>query len=222
MKARINRVMLKILSILRNRPKVFCIGRNKTGTTSLGKALRDLGYIVGNQATAELLIHEYARRDFRPIIEYSRTAEAFQDIPFSLPYTYQILDHTFPGSKFILSVRKNEDEWYQSLIRFHARRYDIEGKPQKKNLLNDTYRYKGFLWKANRIIYNTPEDDPYNETLLKEHYIRHNEAVIRYFKFRDDLLVVSLGEQGSYQRFCDFLEQEPVYEDFPWLNRSSE
>jgi len=204
----------------RKRPKVFCIGRNKTGTTSLGRALRDIGYKVGNQATAELLIYDYAQRNFRPIVEYCCTAEAFQDVPFSLPYTYQVLDYAFPGSRFILSIRDDEDEWYRSLIRFHQKRLGVQGKITKEHLSNDQYRYTGFVWEANRIIYNTPEDDPYNERILKEHYLRHNEDVIEYFKFRSDLLVINLKEPGSYQRFCDFLEAEPVYEEFPWLNRS--
>jgi hypothetical protein len=203
------------------RPKVFCIGRNKTGTTSLQKALKDLGYKVGDQATAELLIHHYAKRKFRPIIEYCRTAEAFQDIPFSLPYTYQILDYAFPKAKFILSVRDNEDEWYQSLIRFHRKRLRLERGPTKEDLLNDPYRYKGFLWEANRIIYATPEDDPLNAEILKAHYLKHNADVIHYFQFRDDLLVINLKEADAYAKFCDFLEVKPVYETFPVLNRSN-
>ena len=127
--------------------KVFCIGRNKTGTTSLERALSDLGYVVGHQPTAELLIHDYAQRNFKPIVEYCRTAEAFQDVPFSLPYTYQILDYAFPGSKFILTVRDNENEWYQSLIRFHRNRLGVRGKITKEDLLNDQYRYQGFIWR---------------------------------------------------------------------------
>ena len=220
MKASIYRMLLRIQCGLRRRPKVFCIGRNKTGTTSLAKALRDLGYIVGDQATAELLIHDYARRNFRPIVEYCRTAEAFQDIPFSLPYTYQALDYAFPGSKFILSIRDDEDEWYTSMTTFHQRRLGIEGPRTKEHLVNDPYRYKGFLWDVNRIALDTPEEDPVNEEILKEHYRRHNEDVITYFKFRSDLLVINLREADSYQRFCAFLGVEPLYEEFPWLNRS--
>lgn len=213
--------MFQTLFSLRKRPKVFCIGRNKTGTTSLNKALTDLGYKLGDQAVAELLIHDYAQRDFQPIVKYCHTAEAFQDIPFSLPYTYQIMDYAFPGAKFILSVRDNEDEWYQSLISFHRKRLRLQMGPTKEDLLNDCYRYKGFLWEANRIIYGTPEDDPFNEGVLKEHYLKHNSDAIKYFQFRDDLLVINLKEAGSYQKLCDFLKLEPVYEDFPWLNRSS-
>ena len=72
--------------------QIFCIGRNKTGTTSLAEALTELGIIVGEQNLAEHLIHDWARRDFRRLFLYCRTAQAFQDIPFSLPFTFQALD----------------------------------------------------------------------------------------------------------------------------------
>lgn len=203
-------------------PKVFCIGRNKTGTTSLGQALKDFGFVLGNQTEAELLIHDYAQRNFEPIAAYCLGAQAFQDFPFSLPYTYIAMDYAFPGSKFILSVRKNEEEWYRSLVQFHGKRYGIEGIPSKENLQNDTYKYKGWMWQANRIIYNTPEDDPFNEQMLKEHYLRHNEDVVRYFRHRTDLLVLNLAEKDSYPKLCHFLDQEPQYAEFPWLKKTAD
>jgi hypothetical protein len=214
------RLVLRIACGLRKRPKVFCIGYNKTGTTSLARALTDLGYRLGDQATAELLIHDYARRNFRPIVEFCRTAEAFQDIPFSLPYTYQVLDYAFPDSRFILSIRDDEDEWYRSRVRFTQKRLGLDGRITREDLLNDPYRYRGFLYEVNRIIHDPPDDDPYNETVLKDSYLRHNRDVFQYFRLRDDLLVVNLKEPDSYQRLCDFLGVEPLYQDFPWLNRS--
>lgn len=33
--------------------KIFCIGANKTGTTSLGHTLKQLGFNLGNQRHAE-------------------------------------------------------------------------------------------------------------------------------------------------------------------------
>ena len=98
------------MSIFRARKnKVFVIGSNKTGTTSLGAALNNLGYQLGNQLEAEMLIDDWAKRDFRRIIKYCRTADAFQDIPFSLNFTFQAVDAAFPGSKFILSVRDDAE-----------------------------------------------------------------------------------------------------------------
>ena len=88
---------------IRPAAKVFVIGRNKTGTTSVAAALQSLGYRLGSQPQAELLMEDWARRDFRSIIRFCRGADAFQDIPFSLPRTYAAMDRAFPGSRFVLN-----------------------------------------------------------------------------------------------------------------------
>src|SRR5437763_5861921 len=107
----LNRIYLKARTeyvnpfFVRNKQKIFCIGRNKTGTTSLTKAMMELGFITGNQGRAERLIDCYKLRNFKPIIAYCKTAQFFRDVPFSLPFTFIALDVAFPGSKFILTVR---------------------------------------------------------------------------------------------------------------------
>jgi hypothetical protein len=87
---------------LKSRTKIFCIGRNKTGTTSLKKAFEDLGFVVGNQRKAELSSNEYWQKDFDSIIDYCNTAEVFQDFPFSYPETYKILTKLFPAANLYL------------------------------------------------------------------------------------------------------------------------
>ena len=124
--------------------KVFCIGFNKTGTTSVKVAFKDLGYRVGNQPVAEGFIADWTRRDFSRIIDYCNTADAFQDIPFSLPDTYQSLDAAFPESKFILTVRTNADIWYRSLTTFHAQVFGAGKIPTEDDLARATYRFKGW------------------------------------------------------------------------------
>ena len=61
--------------LFQSRRKLFCIGFNKTGTTSLAAALFSFGLRVGDQAQAELLLDDWARRDFRRIIAYCRSAD---------------------------------------------------------------------------------------------------------------------------------------------------
>ncbi len=98
-------------------PKIFCVGLNKTGTTSLEKALKDLGYRMGDQNKAHALLFDYEKRDFKSIINFCKTADAFQDAPFSYHFTYLFLEQYFPDSKFILSVRSNSEEWYNSILK---------------------------------------------------------------------------------------------------------
>lgn len=204
--------------------KVFGIGNNKTGTTSLKAAMEELGYKTGDQRTAEELIDDWAKRDFKRIVQYCKTAQFFQDVPFSKPYTFVVLDHEFPGSKFILTVRDDPEQWYNSLVKFHSKKWGREGRiPTREDLQQATYLEKGRPWKANRLSYDTPEDDPYRKEILIQHYIDHNNSVKEYFRHRpDDLLVLNVAGKNAYQKLCDFLGMKPVGKTFPWKNKTKE
>jgi hypothetical protein len=201
--------------------KYFCIGRNKSGTTSLNKAFEDLGFIVGDQRAAELLTDRYYfSGDFDPIIEYCRTAQVFQDVPFSYPDTFKHLDTAYPGSKFILTVRDDADQWYQSISRFHAKHFGNGQIPTADDLRNATYARKGFAYNVVRV-HSTPDDDPYNKEIMIKHYNRYNQSVIDYFKDRTcDLLVINLAEKAAYQRFVNFIGVQSPFTDFPWENKT--
>ena len=219
----IKRALRSTLNVVQctGKQKIFCIGRNKTGTTSLAKALGNLGIIVAKQRPAELLIHDWSRRDFRRILRFCHTAQAFQDIPFSLPYTFQSLDMRFPGSKFILTIRDKPDQWYHSLISFHSKLFGRGKVPDYDDLKKATYVYPGWMFEANRAIYQTPDNDLYNREILINHYNFHNQSVMEYFRHRpNDLLVINLAEKGAYAKFCKFIGKLCTKEEFPWENRT--
>lgn len=225
MKKVLKRVMRPVKTLVRvvGRRKFFCIGMNKTGTTSLARALKNLGIIVGNQGRAEMLIHDWARRDFRRIIRFCHTAQAFQDVPFSLPYTFQALDMRFPRSKFILSVRDNPEQWYASLTRFHAKLFGNGETPSSDDLKKAEYLYTGFMYEGIRAAYPTPDDDIYNKEILIHHYEAHNQSVIEYFRHRpNDLLVLNIAQEGAYQIFCEFLDKPCLRQTFPWENKTGD
>ncbi|MHA1342679.1 MAG: sulfotransferase, partial [Promethearchaeota archaeon] len=178
--------------------------------------------IVGNQRQAELLFDDWVKRDFKRIIRYCRTAQFFQDAPFSYPYTFIAMDQAFPGSKFILTVRDNAEEWYYSLLRFHSKLWG-NGKipPTSEDLKKAIYIYKGFPYHCIMHLNNVPENDPYNKEILIDYYETHNKNVIDYFRHRPcDLLVINLKEKDSYKRFCDFLGIEQKKDAFPWENKT--
>ena len=205
------------------KPKVFNIGLFKTGTTSIEAALRELGYKMGDQEKGELLIHDYAKRNWKSIIKFCKTADAFQDAPFCFPYTYQALDAAFPNSKFILTIRSSAEEWYNSLTKFHLKVHGGSGSaPSMEDLKKATYRYTGFAWDVNRILYDTPEEEPYRKSELIKFYCFHNYAVESYFKFKENLLVINLKDDGAYKKFAHFLGHQTEKENFPWLNKTSE
>jgi hypothetical protein len=200
-------------------PKVFCIGRNKTGTTSLERALKDLGFRLGSQRAGELLMEDWGRRDFRSIIDLVHTADAFQDVPFSNDYTYQALDAAFPGSKFILTIRNSPEQWYESVIRFTKKRLGLDRLPTPDDLRGDPYVYPGWSWRNVELVWGDEAEDCFGRERRIRHYIRHNRRVKDYFKHRPgDLLVLNVADADAMERLCVFLGVEYRGQAMPELN----
>jgi hypothetical protein len=206
--------------------KVFCIGRNKTGTTSVAAALKQLGYRVANQQEGELLIEDWAKRDFRSLIAYCKKYEAFQDSPFSRHFTYQAMDMAFPGSKYILTIRETPEEWYESVVRFHSLRfYKRSGErrlPTADELKNDQYLYPGYLWRVRELTGGADQVDPYNRQQMISNYLDHNKQVEEYFRHRPhDLLILNLSKSDSMKKLCSFLGHSFNGQAMPHLNKST-
>jgi hypothetical protein len=205
------------------KPKVFCVGRNKTGTTSMARALREMGYVVGIQSLAERLIDDCARRDFRRLFLYCHTAQAFQDMPFGMPFTFQALDRRFPRSKFVLTVRDSPEQWYASLTRFHMALFGGQRLPTAADLRAAAYVRPGWAYNAFRLAYGTPDDDLYNRDVLIAGYLSHNQSVTDYFQHRPgDLLVLNVAQPDAYDRLCRFLGRPCTGRAFPHENRTIE
>ncbi|MCB0732344.1 MAG: hypothetical protein KDC88_15070 [Ignavibacteriae bacterium] len=195
---------------------------NKTGTTSMEALFHALNIPVGPQRPAELLISDYANNEFKRIIKFVRfNGVAFQDIPFSLPKTYEVLDKAFPNSKFILTIRDSDETWYNSLISFNGKLFANGKIPTKENLQNAKYIYKGWMWQANRIIFKTPENDIYKKDVLIKQYNDYNNSVLEYFKNKPSkLLVVNVSQKDAAKQICQFLGTKKRLETMPWENKT--
>ncbi|MCR9183629.1 MAG: hypothetical protein NXH73_11945 [Flavobacteriaceae bacterium] len=205
----------------KNKPKIFCIGQNKTGTTSLQKFFQDHGFKVGDQPTAELLMDDYIARNWKPILKYCETAEVFQDFPFSNDFLYVLLDYHFPNAKFILSERNNAEQWYISLTKFHTKLFGKDGQvPTKEDLQNSNYRYTGFIWKSFKERYGDIEGDIYNKENLIRTYQNRNEQIKYYFKGKPNFLIVNLSKSDAVQKVADFVQIKPLYKEMPWENKT--
>lgn len=95
--------------------KVFAIGFNKTGTTSLHDIFQDLGYHsyhgkAWRDTGRKMIFHHY---------------DAFTDGP---PDDFRRLDRDFVGSKFILQTR-DMDEWIDSRLEHIRRLPHLRGRP---------------------------------------------------------------------------------------------
>ena len=109
--------------------------------------------------------------------------------------------------------------WYNSLVRFHSKLFaDKIRIPTKEDLKNASYCYKGFVYDSMKIMWKTPDDDLYNEKILKKVYETHNDSVRHFFKNNPNFLEINLSDESSYLKLCEFLKQKPLYNNFPHLN----
>lgn len=204
------RLTKRIKILFRNQPKVFIIGLNKTGTTSVFVALKELGFEMSNQHDAERIYNEILNgtKSNNDLLKYCKYYEGFQDIPFSVPGTYKILDKKFKNSKYILTVRSSETEWCSSFRKY----YDVEGSLHKNNYLSP-----GFLFKTFKEVFGSAD---FSEQTCKNVYNNHYSDVLHYFKNRNqDLLVLNVASSGAYLEFCKFLNKKPKRESFEWKNK---
>jgi len=163
--------------------KVFCIGFQKTGTSSLRDALQQLGYeVVGVYGRNQSLVH--LRETFvAQGLELARRYDAVEDMPW--PLIFRELDEAFPASRFILT-RRETDRWYRSIAgHFGANPYHIQ-----------------------QLTYGDDAPAPVgHEARYRAVYEAHNAAVLDHFAERpDDLLVMDLEKGDGWDELGAFLK----------------
>jgi len=177
-----------------DRPRVFGVGMNKTGTTTLGECLRRLGYRHASFDAA--LLDRWAAGDVEALIERARTLEAVEDWPW--PLAFRELDRSFPGSRFVLTVRRSPDVWLESLLK-HAER---TGPTRARELVFGHAMPAGHEDEHRRV------------------YEAHNAAVRAWFADRpDDLLEVCWETGDGWAELCGFLGHPVPDGPLPHANR---
>lgn len=183
--------------------KIFGIGFQKTGTSSLNRALQILGFnAVGGirinhpkgvtlpapLQTADILALALAR---------VKEADAFNDNPW--PLLYREMDGAFANAKFILTVREPE-RWLESLVRHFG------------DAPNDVMQW----------IYGVPYPKGHEAEILRV-YKAHNDSVRRYFAPRPaDFLVIDFEAGEGWEKLCPFLGRAVPSALFPHDNRGDE
>jgi hypothetical protein len=197
---------------------------NKTGTTSISKTLSDLNFKLSPQYIGESLMDEYMNNDINRLILYIDRYEAFQDNPFSVTGIHEMLYYYYPNSKFVLTIRDNAEEWYNSLVRFHTNLFSSDKRfpPSKNDLMNSTYINKSWIYRVMKYKFNAPDNDMYNKKILIDRYNIHNNKIINFFSDKkEQLLVINLKHENSYEKFCNFLGKNYILgKNFPHLNKS--
>ena len=182
-----------------NNIKIFGIGLNKTGTSTLGQCGKILGYRC-TSCDKGLLEDISLRNDFTRIKKTVSQFDLFEDWPW--PLIYKELDLMYPGSKFILTKRENENVWLSSL-----KKHSMRTHPTRH---------------CRKLAYGHAFPHKYEDEHL-EFYKRHNDDVRTYFKGRDNDFIEICWENGdSFEKLCNFLRRDVPSITLPHANRGSD
>jgi len=203
-----------------NKPKIFCLGLSRTGTTSLARGLEMLGLqvahfplslLVKGSFTPRLNHGLWSRWQLHRQVKAARFHNAermllendvFADLP--IPIIYEELDQQFPASKFIVTSRETEG-WLSSMEwLFRDRPDDWSQGPLIDELHFAAYGCTRFDRQA-----------------LTKAWEKHEAKLDNYFSGRSsDLLRINI-DQGdlNYPTICSFLECEIPNFPFPQVNQ---
>jgi len=181
--------------------RVFGIGLHKTATTSLHAAFGILGLKSGhwlNSHWSKAVWNEMTSAGKSPSLE---KFYALSDLPF--PVLFEQLDKSYPGSKFILTIR-GEGDWIRSVGKHFSATH---------NQFVEVWNTDPFTHRIHKIIYGQKHFD--REVFLKR-YRRHNAEAMNYFKHRpDDLLVMNMTNGAGWKELCGFLKMPIPAVDYP-------
>lgn len=182
--------------------KIFCVGLNKTGTSSLNEAFRTLGLKSVHfrddkgKNIKEVIQNNYLAGD--NILKGLEKYDAFSDWD-QAPYTVDIVkefDKQYPGSKFILNTR-NINSWLNSREKHVIRNQAEKKRNPEKDITWLTIDRKGW------------------ENQFKYHY----GGVKEYFRDRkDDLLIFDVTKGDDWEKLCPFLNLPIPPVPFPKKN----
>ena len=171
--------------------RVFGIGWHKTATVSLHHALTLLGLSCAHWPSAH-----WAKAVWGEMTSQGRsvTLERFYaacDTP--IPLLYEQLYKAYPNSKFILTLRDEED-WLESIEAHWS-----DTNPFRKEWDHDPWSHK-----AHQIMYGRKDFD---REVFRQRYRKHNADVLEFFKDKPkDLLVMDMSNGGNpWFSLCGFL-----------------
>ena len=199
--------------------KIICAGVGKTGTKSIAKALRHLGFTVFDweEQTFDFQDHwvdvfqNGAQLDVKRVYQH---ADAIVDAPGNF-FWEEILE-AYPDSKVILSERE-EDSWLKSAVN---QLQVIEAVISRRFLcvLSPTSRKRLFVAYSviNALVGSA---NPKSGFILRKRYREHNHRV-KSLVPPEKLLVYNV-KQG-WKPLCDFLGCEVPTVAFPHENIKGE
>ena len=177
--------------------KIFNIDFNKSGSTSLTKAMDILGFRSIHWKYNDKRILDRLnenKKNKKKLLSGIENFDFYSD--FRGSSFYKKLDKQYPNSKFIITIR-NLDNWLIS-----------REKHVKRNQKNPDYKYD-FL------------------KIEKKKWVRERKRILNgvksYFKKRPkDLLIINSCDGEGWEKLCPFLSKKIPKKKFPFLNKTKD
>lgn len=190
-------------------PKVFCISMQRSGTTSVGRFLRDHGYRVAGYGTHSVEWSQcWHRGDFEAIFNCwkFKTSDGFEDNPWWYPDFYRVLSYRFPTAKFILLYR-DSDKWFDSMLN-----HSLIGGLSHGEVHSRVYgRMLEYYQRKDAGQLNDPEEAKEDLPLQRSHYqavySQYNRGVIEFFDsvWPGRLVHGRLEDPQKWRKIAEFL-----------------
>ena len=179
------------------RPKLFCIGLGKTGTSTFAQCARVLGYRHRTGPIFHgLALHRLG--DHGPLHDQIARHDSFDDFPW--PLMYRDLAARYPEARFVLTRRRDAGTWFRSLSS-----HDLRYGPREAAKMAYGYYEQRFH----------PEE-------MKALYERHLDEVRTFFDGTDRLLEVCWEEGDGWAELCGFLGLAVPNAPFPRMNTAGQ
>ncbi len=176
-------------------PKIFVIGHNKTGTTSLHKLFEKNGY-KSLHFEYGFLSHKIKMNFLSnmPLLNGIEESHLYSDIecPNGISYEYNLfpqLDLQNPNSYFIYNYR-NIDDWISSRIKHNFGTYLFNCK---KNL----QKYYGLKLGSDKDVID----------YWKNLYFKHEGYIKKYFAGKSNLIFLNIDDEDSKKNLCKYLKE---------------
>ena len=178
--------------------KIFCIGLQKTGTTTFQKCMQALGY--DHKGNSPELFLEWRRDNKRPLFDIIEKYDSFDDIPYFVLYR-DIFDVCGTNALYVLTLRSSPQIWLDSM-KAHA--------------------LGSFPWTSQfEIIYGRSYPHGYEDEFIA-FYEAHREGVREFFREHsatNNLCELCWENGQGWPELCNFLGRPIPDIPFPHARR---
>jgi hypothetical protein len=184
-------------------PVAFCIGLNRTGTTTFGDACEVLGFTRKGwtgwanprvEFPSHRLMRAWEAGNIDFLVETAQDYDVLEDLPW--PLVYREMADAFPNAKFVLTRRSTPEAWLASIAKHTA----------------------GFgEYQMHEKIYGSTSASRDPE-LFTAYYDRHLSEVRGYFSGSDRFIELCWEGGDGWPELCGFLGVPEPDQPFPHSN----